>query len=86
MGRLNYLAYPELTLTMDFGGSGTKGIVQIRGGKPRAIWMEPSVIEAPYTSLAFQTRNLGNAYPENTAWVGIGSDYRAVGSAGKEHL
>lgn len=79
MGRLNYLAYPQLTLTMDFGGSGTKGIVQIRGGKPTAIWMEPSVIEAPYSSLAFQTRNLGNAYPENTAWVGIGDDYRAVG-------
>jgi hypothetical protein len=53
--------------------------VQIRGGKPTAFWMEASVIEAPYTSLAFQTRNLGNAYPENTAWVGIGEDYRAVG-------
>ena len=79
MGRLNKQAYPQLTLTMDFGGSGTKGIVQIRGGKPIVIWMEASVIEAPYTSLAFQTRNLGNAYPENTAWVGIGDDYRAVG-------
>jgi hypothetical protein len=22
---------------------------------------------------------LGNAYPENTAWVGISEDYRAVG-------
>ncbi|NJN13386.1 MAG: ParM/StbA family protein [Richelia sp. RM1_1_1] len=79
MGRLNNLAYPEVTLTIDFGGSGTKGIVQIRGGKPTALWMEAAVIEAPYTSLAFQTRNLGNAYPENTAWVGIGEDYRAVG-------
>ncbi|NJO65901.1 MAG: ParM/StbA family protein [Richelia sp. RM2_1_2] len=79
MGRLNKQAYPEVTLTIDFGGSGTKGIVQIRGGKPTAFWMEASVIEAPYTSLAFQTRNLGNAYPENTAWVGIGEDYRAVG-------
>ena len=79
MGRLNNLAYPEVTLTIDFGGSGTKGIVQIRGGKPTALWIEAAVIEAPYTSLAFQTRNLGNAYPENTAWVGIGEDYRAVG-------
>ncbi len=79
MGRLNNLAYPEVTLTIDFGGSGTKGIVQIRGGKPTAFWMEGSVIEAPYTSLAFQTRNLGNAYPQNTAWVGVGEDYRAVG-------
>ena len=79
MGRLNNLAYPEVTLTIDFGGSGTKGIVQIRGGKPTALWIEAAVIEAPYTSLAFQTRNLGNAYPENTAWVGINEDYRAVG-------
>ncbi|AFZ01233.1 ParM/StbA family protein [Calothrix sp. PCC 6303] len=79
MGRLNRQVHPEVTLTLDFGGSGTKGIAQIRGGKPTAIWMEPSVIEATKISLAFQTRNLGNAYPENTAWVGIGEDYRAVG-------
>ncbi|WP_228059896.1 ParM/StbA family protein [Plectonema radiosum] len=79
MGRLNNLAYPEVTLTIDFGGSGTKGIVQIRGGKPTAFWIEAAVIEVPYTSLAFQTRNLGNAYPQNTAWVGVGEDYRAVG-------
>jgi hypothetical protein len=79
MGRLNRQAHPEVTLTLDFGGSGTKAIAQIRGGKPTAIWMEPSVIEATKISLAFQTRNLGNAYPENTAWVGIGEDYRAVG-------
>jgi hypothetical protein len=79
MGRLNRQAHPEVTLTLDFGGSGTKAIAQIRGGKPTAIWMEPSVIEATKISLAFQTRNLGNAYPENTAWVGIGEDYRAIG-------
>ena len=79
MGRLNNLAYPEVTLTIDFGGSGTKGIVQIRGGKPTTFWIEAAVIEVPYTSLAFQTRNLGNAYPQNTTWVGVGEDYRAVG-------
>lgn len=33
MARLNREAYPEVILTLDFGGSGTKGIVQIRGGK-----------------------------------------------------
>jgi hypothetical protein len=79
MVRLNRQAYPEVTLTIDFGGSGTKAIAQIRGGKPIAIWMEPSVIEASKISLTFQTRNLGNAYPENTSWVGVGEDYRAVG-------
>jgi hypothetical protein len=79
MGRLNRQAYPSVTLTLDFGGSGTKGIAQIQGGKSTAIWMEPAVIEATRTSVAFQTRNLGNADPENTAWVGIGEDYRAVG-------
>ena len=79
MGRLNKNAFPEITLTLDFGGSGTKGIVQVAGAKPTAFWMEPAVIEANRTSLAFQTRNLNNAYPENTAWVGVGEDYRAVG-------
>lgn len=79
MGRLSKEAFPEVTLTLDFGGSGTKGIVQIKGGKPTAFWMEPSVIEAPRASLADKTCNLGNAYPENAAWVGVGEDYRAVG-------
>lgn len=79
MVRLNRQAYPEVTLTLDFGGSGTKAIAQIRGGRSTAIWMEPAVIEATKKSLAFQTRNLGNAYPENSAWVGIVEDYRAVG-------
>ena len=73
-------AFPEVTLTLDFGGSGTKGIVQIKGGKPTAFWMEPAVIEAPRTSLVDKTQdNLGIAYPENMAWVGVGEDYRAVG-------
>jgi hypothetical protein len=62
MGRLNRQVHPEVTLTLDFGGSGTKGIAQIRGGKPTAIWMEPAVIEATKISLAFQTRNLGNRH------------------------
>ena len=79
MGRLNKQAYPLVTISIDFGGSGTKIIVQIRGGKPKAIWMEPGVIKANYESLVFQTRNLNNAYPENAAWVGIGEDYRAIG-------
>jgi hypothetical protein len=76
---LNRETYPEVTLTLDFGGSGTKGIVQIRGGKPTVIWMEPAAIEANLISLKEKTRNLGNTYPENAAWVGIGEDYRAVG-------
>ncbi|GJD19256.1 hypothetical protein RIVM261_042120 [Rivularia sp. IAM M-261] len=83
MGRLNKNAFPEIILTLDFGGSGTKGIVQVTGAKPSAFWMEAAVIEASRTSLAFQTRNLGNAYPENTAWVGVGEDYRAVGYLAK---
>lgn len=41
--------------------------------------MEPSVIKAPRASLAFHTRNLNNAYPENTAWVRVDEDYHAVG-------
>lgn len=79
MGRLNSQQLPEVTLTLDFGGSGTKGIVQIRGSKPTVIWMEPSVIEAHRISLTSKTSNLSNAYPEDMAWVGVGEDYRAVG-------
>ena len=39
MGRLNKQAYPLVTISIDCGGSGTKVVVQIRGGKPKAIWM-----------------------------------------------
>ncbi|PAX57120.1 ParM/StbA family protein [Brunnivagina elsteri] len=79
MAKLNREAYPEVILTLDFGGSGTKGIVQIRGGKPTVLWMEPAVIEANPIFLRDKAHNLGNTYPENAAWVGIGEDYRAVG-------
>lgn len=80
MGRLTKLIYPEITLTLDFGGSGTKGIVQVKGGVPRALYMEPEVIEATRLSLIDKTENnLSNAYPENIAWVGVGDEYRAVG-------
>ena len=57
MGRLNKQAYPLVTISIDFGGSGTKVVVQIRGGKPKVIWMEPGVIKANYESLLFQTGN-----------------------------
>lgn len=80
MSRLNKKAYPRATLTLDFGGSGTKGIVQIQGSTPNVLYMEPEVIEVPRTSLMSKTQNnLCNAYPENAAWVGVGEQYRAVG-------
>lgn len=80
MSRLRKSAYPEATLTLDFGGSGTKGIVQIRGGTPHPLYMEPNAIAANRASLVEKTQNnLCNAYPENLAWVGVDSEYRAVG-------
>jgi hypothetical protein len=68
-GQIKQTSIPLVTISIDFGGSGTKVVVQIRGGKPKVIWMEPGVIKANYESLVFQTRNLNNAYPENAAKV-----------------
>lgn len=66
-------------LTLDFGGSGTKGIAHHKDTKC-VLYMEPQVIEVPSSSLEDKTqKNLNNTHPENIAYVGIGEDYRAVG-------
>lgn len=66
-------------LTLDFGGSGTKGIAHHKDIRC-VLYMESQVIEVPFSSLQGKTqKNLNNTHPENLAWVGVGEDYRAVG-------
>lgn len=80
MGRPRKKINPELNLTLDFGGSGLKCIYQLRGKKSEVLFMESEIIEAEAESLRAKTKGLlGNVYPENMAWVGVGEDYRAVG-------
>lgn len=71
---------PEVILSLDFGGSGLKCIYQVWGGGRKVLFMEAEVIEAEAESLKEKTEGiLGNAYPENMAWVGIEGNYRAIG-------
>ncbi|PSM46665.1 hypothetical protein C7Y66_23895 [Chroococcidiopsis sp. CCALA 051] len=80
MGRPKRVVPPAMILTLDFGGSGLKGIVQTVDGTPQALYMEPEVSPASLSSLQEKTEsNLGRAYPENIAWVGAAGEYRAVG-------
>ncbi len=80
MGRPKRIVPPSMILTLDFGGSGLKGIVQTPDGTPQALYMEPEVCPANLSSLREKTEgNLGSAYPENIAWVGALGEYRAVG-------
>lgn len=80
MGRPKRIVPPSMILTLDFGGSGLKGIVQTADGTPQALYMEPEVCPANLSSLREKTEgNLGSAYPENIAWVGALGEYRAVG-------
>ncbi len=80
MARPKKRIVPQMVLTLDFGGSGLKGIYQKLNENPEVLFMEPEVFPATLESLQEKTtNNLGNAYPENLAWVGVDDDYRAVG-------
>jgi hypothetical protein len=79
MGRRKKVAASQVSVSLDFGGSGLKAIAANEQGKSLVIYMEPEVIEASAESLKEKTKSLAHAYPENLAWVGVGEDYRAVG-------
>ncbi|NJM19116.1 MAG: ParM/StbA family protein [Richelia sp. SM1_7_0] len=72
---------PLLILTLDFGGSATKGIYYTFDKKnPASLIMEPEVIKIPLESVAsFSTEILGATSPENIAWVNINGETFAVG-------
>lgn len=80
MGRQRKQTVPQVMLSLDFGGSGLKGIAQTLKENSQVLYMEPEVFPATLESLKDKTdSNLSHAYPENLAWVGVGNEYRAVG-------
>lgn len=80
MGRQRKRNSPDLILTLDLGGSLTKGIYVDKSGEHRAMCMEPEAIEIPKSSIDNYERNkFGDANPSDAAWVGTGDTYYAVG-------
>lgn len=70
-----------ITLTLDFGGSLTKGVFQHNlEKKPRLLSMEPEIASMSAQSVAnyFKDR-IGNPDPEDSAWIGFDGQFRAIG-------
>lgn len=72
---------PHLFLGLDYGSSLTKGFYKsIENSRVHMISMEPEVVELPRTSVENYMRDrLGKIQPVNSAWVGVGNEFRAVG-------
>lgn len=71
---------PELCIVLDFGGSLTKGIYRDKSGEATLFSMEPEVISLPKTSIdEYEALKMGTPDPTDSAWVGCGDDYYAVG-------
>ena len=70
----------SLTLAVDFGGSCLKGFFTLDTFKPEVLLMEPEVALVSLQSLeAYEQNKIGNASPENTAWIEYKGKYQAVG-------
>jgi len=71
---------PDITLTLDFGGSLTKVLWCESSGKMQLLAMEPEVIAVSPEALAtYTSHKMGEADPKDGAWVAIDGKYKAVG-------
>ena len=70
----------DLTLAVDPGGSYLKGFCTPNSFKPELILMEPEVAVVPQQSIeVYEHNKIGNAAPENSAWIEYKGKYQAVG-------
>jgi hypothetical protein len=72
---------PHLFLGLDYGSSLTKGFYKSTlNSHVHMIAMEPELVELSRTSVENYMRDrLGKIQPVNSAWVGVGNEFRAVG-------
>ena len=80
MGRRKKTSVPNLICVLDFGGSMTKIFFGDLSGKCSLLCMEPEVMGMPESAIASYKRTLlGSADQKDSAYVGVGNDYYAVG-------
>lgn len=71
---------PDLIIVLDFGGSLTKVIYMDKSGLPKPLCINPEVIGVPKASIEnYEQKKLGNSDFADSAWVGVGESYYAVG-------
>ncbi|MGB3651442.1 MAG: ParM/StbA family protein [Rivularia sp. (in: cyanobacteria)] len=77
----NFDDAPFIVISLDFGGSGTKGIYSLyQNTEAHSLFMEPEVIKVTLESIKNYEQNLmGTTHPENRAWVSVKNETKAVG-------
>jgi hypothetical protein len=77
----NFDSSPLVVITLDFGGSGTKGIYSLyQSNVAHSLFMEPEVASVTLESIRNYEQNLmGTTEPENRAWVFVDHQAKAIG-------
>jgi hypothetical protein len=79
----------DVTIAADFGSSLGRAIYSTSSGycKPELLLLDPQVVTVPAKSIDnYEKYKLGQASPENSAWVKFGDSYFAVGFLAKKNF
>lgn len=70
----------DLCLAFDPSSSESKGFYTLKPLKVEWLFMEPYAIEVPKVGIEqYEANRMGEAYPENQAWIEVKGKYYAVG-------
>jgi hypothetical protein len=69
----------DITVSLDFGGSGSKIIYESIDGGVASLFMEPELAAITQLSIANTQNKLGATDPENACWIQCKAGYFAVG-------
>jgi hypothetical protein len=79
----------DLTIAADFGASLGRALYTTPSGcgKPELMLLDPQVVEVPAKSLEnYEKYKIGQASPEDSAWVKLGEAHFAVGFLAKKNF
>jgi len=77
----------SLTLALDFGGSGLRGILTQSTFKPELFLMEPEVsLVTPQSLSDYAEVKVGSTNPDRSAWVEYKGEFHAVGNLAKKRF
>jgi ribosomal protein L29 len=79
----------DVTVAADFGASLGRAIYSTAAGylKPELLLLDPQVVQVPEKSIEnYEKYKIGQANPEDSAWVKIGGTYFAAGFLAKKNF
>ena len=75
----------DITVAFDPGSLMSKAMSTVKPFKPELLLMEPEIAKVSQQSLIdYEENKLGNASPENSAWVEYKGEYQAIGFLAKD--